>query len=108
MLRTMLWTYLYGGEVYTSLILKEIIVSAVIALLLLCLYWVFKRIIFYGINDDFNHAKYGALVLSVSLALTWLIASLNLLGFWSSIIALALLGFSFMVDMIYLMVTRNR
>jgi len=108
MVRNLLWTYVFSGEVSDTLVGKEIIVAIAVAAFFILLYWGFKRMIFYGINDNISVAKYGALVLSISLALTWLIASLNLLGFWSSIIAVVLLAISLMFNLIYLLVTRNR
>lgn len=108
MLRNLLWAYIYGGEISGTLILKEIIVAIVVAVFFLVLYFGFKRIIFYGINDNITAAKYGALVMSITLALTWLIASLNLLGFWSSVVAVTLLTFSLIFNLVYLVVTRNK
>lgn len=108
MLRNLLWSYIYGGEVSENLVTKEIIVAVCVALFFLGSYFGFKRIIFYGINDDITAAKYGALVMSISLATTWLMSSLNLLGFWSSMISVILLAVSFLFDLVYLLVTRNK
>jgi len=107
MFRNLLWAYIYGGEISETPVAKEIIVALVIAGFFMVLYWGFKRIIFYGINDNVSIAKYGAFVLSISLALTWIIASLNLLGFWSSIIAVVILAFSLIFDLVFLLVTRK-
>jgi hypothetical protein len=106
-LRDLIWQYFYGGELPPqNLISKEIMVSIVIAILFLGLYWIFKLIIFHGINDDIRKARTGAITLSVALSAAWLIASLDLLGLWASVIALVLFVFALFVDLVYLVVTR--
>ena len=106
MLRALLWDYIYGDVPPDTLVIREVVISIAIALFFLILYFGFKRIIFYTINDNSTVASYGALILSVSLALPWLLSSLDLLGFWSSIIALVLFAFSFLSNLVYLLVTR--
>ena len=61
-LRELLWQYLYGGEAPGALGNKEIFIALAIALLLLALYWVFQKIIFYGINESARHSRTGARV----------------------------------------------
>jgi hypothetical protein len=108
MLRHYLWSEVYKGKVPVTLFWQEIIVSLIIAALLLALYWALKRAIFFGINDNIKYARMGALILSLSLSLAWVVASLNLMGFWSSVIGVALLSLSFIFTMVFLLVTRNQ
>lgn len=92
------------GDVTTT----EYVIAAVGALFFSLLYFGFKRIIFYSINDSVENAKYGALILSASLAISWVIASLDLLGPFSSIIALVVVALSLVFDLVYLVVTRKK
>lgn len=108
MLRHYLWSEVYKGKVPATLFWQEIIVTTIIAALLLALYWALKRAIFFGINDNIKYARMGALILSLSLSLAWVLASLNLLGFWSSVIAMALLSLAFIFTMVFLLITRNQ
>jgi hypothetical protein len=108
MLRHYLWSEVYKGKVPATLFWQEIIVTTIIAALLLSLYWALKRAIFFGINDNIKYARMGALILALSLSLAWAIASLNLLGFWSAVIAVGLLAFSFILVMVFLLVTRSK
>lgn len=107
MLRDLLWIYLYRGEYSETLVWKEIVVALVIALLLLSLYWVMVRIFFYGINDNIHHAKAGAAVMAGTLAVSWLLAALDLFGFWSSILGLCLLALGVICSLTYLILTRT-
>ncbi|MEM4217191.1 MAG: hypothetical protein QXZ09_04145 [Candidatus Methanomethylicaceae archaeon] len=107
-LRDLLWQYFYGAEAPQNLTGKEIVVSLIITVFLLALYWVFQKIIFYGINDNARYSRAGAKVLSISLAAGWLTASLNLLGLWTSLIVLVLVFLAIMVDLIFLLVTRGK
>jgi hypothetical protein len=106
-LRDLLWVYLFGKEPPIALAGKEILTSFLIALFLIALYWVFQKIIFFGINDDARHSRAGAWVFAGSLSLGWLVASLDLLGLWSSIAALVLVAFAIFADLVYLLVTRS-
>lgn len=106
MLRDLLWIYLYRGEYSEALAWKEIIVALIVALGLLALYWLLIRVFFYTINDNIHNAKIGAGLLAVVLSLSWLIAALDLLGFWSTILGLCLLGLGVIGCLIYLIATR--
>jgi hypothetical protein len=108
MLRALLWSYIYGDIPPETLMTKEIIISIVIGLFFLILYFGFKRIIFYTINPNITDAKYGAMILSLSFALPWLVGSLDLLGYFSSIIALVIMALGCVIDLIYLFVTRSK
>jgi hypothetical protein len=108
MLRALLWAYIYGDVPPDTLVIKEIIVSIAIGVFFLLMYFGFKRIIFYTINPIVTNARYGALILSLSLALPWLLASLDLLGLFSAIIALVIMVFGFIFNLIYLIVTRSK
>ncbi|MBF0102832.1 MAG: hypothetical protein HQK77_18170 [Desulfobacterales bacterium] len=108
MFRNLLWLYIYRQDIPLALTWTEIIVSCVIALIFIALYWVFKRLIFFTINDNITNATIGAWLLSLAFSSAWLIASLNVFGFWSAIAALSLFSFLFIVNLIYLFVTRNK
>jgi hypothetical protein len=108
MLRHYLWSEIYKAKVPATIFWQEIIVSTIVAVLLLALYWALKRAIFFGINDNIKYARMGALILSLSLSLAWILASLNLMGFWSSVIAIGLLSLSFIFTLVFLLVTRNQ
>ena len=108
MIRALLWNYIYGDVPPETLMVKEIIVSIVIGVFFLLMYFGFKRIIFYTINPIITNARYGAVILSMSLALPWLLGSLDLLGFFSSIIALIIMVFGFIFNIIYLIATRAK
>lgn len=107
-LRDLLWQYMYGGEVPTALSWMEIGIAAAIALLLLALYWVFQKIIFYGISDNARHARTGARVFAVTLAVGWILASLDLLGLWTSLVSFIMVTLVLAVDVTFLLVTRDR
>jgi hypothetical protein len=108
MLRALLWAYIYGDVPPDTLVIKEIIVSIAIGVFFLFMYFGFKRIFFYAITPVITSARYAAMTLSLSLALPWFLASLDLLGFWSSVISLVILIFGFIFNIIYLIVTRTK
>ncbi|MEO5360849.1 MAG: hypothetical protein H7843_10455 [Nitrospirota bacterium] len=108
MLRHLLWSWLYGKIVPTTLTGKEIIISVLVSIVLLALYFVFKRMFFYTINDNIHNARYGAAILAVALSLSWLIASLELFGFRSTVVAVALLLLALLIDIVYLYLTKDR
>ncbi|MBF0537424.1 MAG: hypothetical protein HQL03_04125 [Nitrospirae bacterium] len=106
MFRTFLWETIV--ESYPPLVLttNEYIVATAFCLFFGLLYFGFKRIIYYSINPHIDHAKYGAIFLSATFMLTWVIASLDLLGSYSTIFALVILVLALIFDMVYLIVTR--
>ncbi len=108
-LRDLLWQFVYGGVAPTTVVGKEIAVSVVIALLLLSFYWVFQKIIFRGgINKSPRHSRTGARVLAVALATGWLLASLDLLGWWATMAAFVGVSLTFVADLAFLLATRPR
>ncbi|MBV6341511.1 hypothetical protein [Candidatus Magnetobacterium casense] len=108
MFRTFLWETIV--EVSPPLILttNEYLIAVIVCVFFGLLYFGFTRIIYYLINPQIEHAKYGAIFLSASLMLFWVIASLDLLGFYSTIIALVILVLALIFDMVYLIVTRPK
>jgi hypothetical protein len=69
---------------------------------------VFQKIIFYGINESARHSQTGAQILAVVLALGWLLASLDLLGLWTSLLVLLMIVLMLAVDLTFLLVTRGK
>jgi hypothetical protein len=106
-LRDLLWSNIYGSEPPESLQPKEIAVAVGIALLLLALYWVFQKIIFYGINDNARTSRTGAQVLTVAISVAWLLSSLDLLGMYTMLIVIVMVSLVIVIDLIYLFVTRR-
>jgi hypothetical protein len=106
-LRDTVWSLFYGSEPSASLQTKEIVVATVIAVFLLSLYWLFQKIIFYGINDNARTSRTGARVLAVAIATAWLLSSLDLLGIWTSLIMVVVLVLVLTIDVVYLLVTRH-
>ena len=106
-LRDLLWSSLYGSEAPQTLQTREIAIAVAVAILLLCLYWVFQKIIFHGINDSARASRTGARVLAICIAVAWLLSSLDLMGIYSTIIMLVMATLVMIVDVIYLFVTRR-
>lgn len=107
-LRDLLWRFVYGSEMPDLLTWREILISLGIFVILLALYWPFRKIIFYTINHDARRSRMGAGLLATSLSLCWLITSLDLLGYFSVMISLVLASFLTLVDGIFLVVTRGK
>jgi hypothetical protein len=107
-LRDLLWMYLYNGEAPQSLMLRELVGAAVACLLLLALYVPLKKIIFYSLNPDAERSRFGAALLTASLIVSWLIASLDLFGLFSLLFALVITTVFFLIDGAYLLLTRGK
>ncbi|MDQ2900311.1 MAG: hypothetical protein M3Y07_10990 [Acidobacteriota bacterium] len=106
-LRDLMWTYIYGGGPSAELQTKEILISVAIAILLLCSYWLFQKIIFYGINESARSSRTGARVIAICLAVGWLGASLDLMGMWTSVVMVSFVVMAMIVDFAYLFLTRR-
>ena len=107
-LREMLWLYLYGGDTPDSLATKEILSSLGVFVVLFLLYFPLKKIIFYSINPDARRSRLGAILLAGSLAVAWLVSSLDLLGLFSFVFALVIAAVFILVDGTYLLLTRGK
>ncbi|MBF0316951.1 MAG: hypothetical protein HQL04_02165 [Nitrospirae bacterium] len=108
MFRTFLWEVVVETSPPLILTTNEYIIAVAFCVFFGLLYFGFTRLIYHLINPHIEHAKYGAVFLSASLMLAWVIASLDLLGFYSTIIALIILVLALIFDMVYLIVTRPR
>ncbi|MBF0342634.1 MAG: hypothetical protein HQL06_00235 [Nitrospirae bacterium] len=106
MFRIFLWETFVEVSPPLELTTKEILIAIAFSVFFGILYFGLKRIIYHAINSRIDNAKYGALVLSASFILAWDIASLDILGFYSTIIALVILVFALIFDMVYLVLTR--
>jgi hypothetical protein len=104
-LRSLIWDLAYDSVAPDVLSGKEIIVAIVIALLLAALYWPLK-LVFFRVTEDIHRSKTAAIVMTGALCVGWLVAALDLLGIWATLIALSLLLVGFLVDIVYLIATR--
>ncbi|MCX5893413.1 MAG: hypothetical protein NTW80_10680 [Deltaproteobacteria bacterium] len=106
-LREMLWLQWHGQLPPPELLLKEVLLALLVAGLLLASWLVVRRWCFY-LAQRARPARLGAWILCATLALTWLVASLDLFDFRSLGIALILLILGLATGMIYLMTVKYK
>lgn len=85
---------------------REIVLSVVIAVLLLASYWIFQKMIFYGINDNARVSRAGARTVAIALSTAWLFAYYGWLGAYSGIAMLVFSVLTVIVVLIYLLVVK--
>lgn len=106
-LREFMWLQWHGLLPPTGLQFKEVLFALLVAALLLLSWLAVRRVCFY-IAQRARRARLGAWILCGTLALVWLVSSLDLFDFRSVGVALVILVLGMAAGFIYLLAVKYK